>query len=774
MKLLDCAAAPIAAATAAANPETAPEDGIADMSSILFPISTITRTPSSRRKADSAKARGRGKSKVERASVGETENRTIPPEAASKKAAAKVAIPVAVEIAPKTAAKCVASEVKAALENPVLKEASKTELELQKASSAQAGTSNENRFVCFHCNYACRRKCDLENHIVRVHLKLLKTGGEELKCSYCGRSYASRSAFRCHIVRQHLSPNDDVSAGAPTPSRKNCGYCCDVCGRGFENEREMLAHRQVYHATAQPMFWSAFQASKGMLKQCANCARLYRLGRFSDKHMCEGKEEDTALEERARALLRSAPNFRCDSCSLSFIWKLMLRKHRGATHPDAAPLDWNAVNVVQVPHYCGACFMAFDEVTAVAEHECVSVDTQAQRKPHICQHCGRGFRRNSERREHCRLKHGIVDEERESAATQRQKVAVRCPYCDVETAITRNQLMAHIKEAHNIDTETPFACFICNKMFKLKSTLTAHDRTFHPKDEDAAENERILRENQILLNGEPAYHCNACNRHWPSGIRFLAHHRMHSAERKFTCDLCGKQMRTHYLLQKHIQNIHQDIRNHSCDICDKSFHTRQACEEHRRIHTGEKPFACEICGRTFVALNALFTHKRVHNDFFPHACHLCPKKFKVRRSLTLHIRRHTGERPFKCDLCAKTFNSSSRFSYHKKVTHSDNRPFRCQLCGSQFKANRFLTRHMKLHETRTHIHFKRRNNPEFFAAKDGATAAANKAGTEEAHRVPESKDDADNVSALRTLLWPQSDRQIIESGARLDPAAPSI
>lgn len=644
-------------------------------------------------------------------------------------------------------------------------------------SAAHPNDALDERHTCFHCNYTCKRKYDIKRHIVNVHLPRLDSDAEMLTCGICWHSYSSKSALRRHVVRKHFPGNKNESVGAPNFSKAkwNRGYCCDICGRGYEKQREMLAHREVYHATAQPIRWSAFQTSKGKLKDCLNCEGMYRAGRFFDEHSCITKEDTTALEQRMVELLRAKPSFRCDICSFSFLWKPIFRQHREVMHADAASLNWDELDAVEVPHYCSACYMAFDEELAVGQHECVKMELEAKPKSHICPLCGGSYQRKSDYRRHQRLRHGIIDEDGgagDAAESERRKPVIRCPYCET-CAPTRSHMVKHIKNVHDIETESPFLCVVCNKVFKRKATLDTHNQVYHPQGENASDNERILRENQILLNGETAYHCNLCNRNMFNAIRFLAHHRLHFVERKFTCDLCGKQTRTQHQLNTHIKIIHLNIRNYECDICAKSFHSKQSCEEHRRIHTGERPFSCEICGKTFIAMNALFTHKKFHDDFFAHACHLCPKKFKVRRSLTNHIRTHTGERPFQCDMCSKTFNNSSRFSYHKKVTHSDNRPHKCTLCGSRFKANKFLLRHMKLHKTRTHIQFRRRNNPEYFAAQDAA-AAANRNVDAEKGLYEIVSEEVKQVPIIATVLQPQIEYKIIESGSPLATTVGSI
>ena len=107
------------------------------------------------------------------------------------------------------------------------------------------------------------------------------------------------------------------------------------------------------------------------------------------------------------------------------------------------------------------------------------------------------------------------------------------------------------------------------------------------------------------------------------------------------CHLCGKFLKTNYLLQAHIKNIHERniSKNALCGDCGKTFTTKSILRRHiDRMHS-DQIFKCNECGKEFRSKDALMKHVRIyHNGREPVKCPQCDKSFQEDRNLQKHIR----------------------------------------------------------------------------------------------------------------------------------------
>lgn len=305
----------------------------------------------------------------------------------------------------------------------------------------------------------------------------------------------------------------------------------------------------------------------------------------------------------------------------------------------------------------------------------------------------------------------ITNSTHQSDTEEHSNCKFHCMYCQI-VFTAQSDLLRHLKEMHKkckveidltskSESEQPPKKAISDKpnLKKRQERRVVRGRYMTKQPLSKLSGEEVNKA-KVEVDGKVFYRCRECGKTLHSVYTYMWHTRIHTGERPYACNLCHKYFRVSQGLIRHLKETHEQIKKFDCDICGRCFATKRSAEEHRRIHTNERPYICAKCGKSFKQKASLFVHNRSHSTEFPYTCSECPLKFRTKPVLLIHATKHTGEKPYSCDVCGRSFRIKYELKRHKLI-HSEDKPFICKVCSQAFRQKRYLRNHLKLNHNMT-------------------------------------------------------------------------
>ncbi|XP_046421599.1 zinc finger protein 37-like isoform X6 [Neodiprion fabricii] len=194
---------------------------------------------------------------------------------------------------------------------------------------------------------------------------------------------------------------------------------------------------------------------------------------------------------------------------------------------------------------------------------------------------------------------------------------------DLDQQLLRHNRLKHAREEDI--TSRNYPCDSCPKRFPDQNSLARH-RKSHTDDRP--------------------FQCFECHKTFPTSSTLRRHLTLHNPQsRPLPCIFCGRRFLDKASLAKHEQShLAGEQRTHTCDICHKAFMHASDLALHKKNHDPERKFDCEVCGREFNRLNNLQRHMMVHqqvhmqgNNDEALSCDVCGITYKFMSSLTRHM-----------------------------------------------------------------------------------------------------------------------------------------
>ncbi|VVC98043.1 unnamed protein product [Leptidea sinapis] len=504
----------------------------------------------------------------------------------------------------------------------------------------------ESDFKCNQCDKVFSNQLYLRDHQRRTHLGFSKRN----KCPMCDERFTDYWKRVDHMVKVHNAPRVILR--------------CSACERTFDNQRALSRHTKKDH----------------LLERRHKCQE------------CDMKFFSTGSLKRHMAKHTGLRLFQCDVCFKSYGRKNTLREHL-RIHAD----DRRFACV-----HCGQAFVQkCDENSIVVEvdgglllkddDEEEQVNSQGSNKTEVEKHqfnikeillntnatpirchgglgytccfCSQQFPEAKDLKQHVIGGHNDIVKSNFMKGRDMHGYFVKLDITDLqckcgEVIMTLEDLLCHLKHAHNIDIFfdvknhiLPFKfdfgvmrCFMCMNIFNTFKALQEHMNVHYRN-----------------------YICEFCNAGFVSKNNLLRHGAAHKLG-SFTCQICNKEFDTARKKTLHHRSKHAVIKfPHKCGHCDERFkEVWQKYSHLSKVHGVQAPeIKCLACDKVFDTKNAWRLHTtRVHLMQRPHKCDHCEKDFYTKRELASHMVKHTGT---VCPVKVHIKNTKSSIEQNKAI-----------------------------------------------------------------------------------------------------------
>ena len=129
------------------------------------------------------------------------------------------------------------------------------------------------------------------------------------------------------------------------------------------------------------------------------------------------------------------------------------------------------------------------------------------------------------------------------------------------------------------------------------------------------------------------------------------------------CRVCDKEF---YDVDSLVNHREYHLTHRTCCLCQKVMGNKSKLLTHHRSHTKELPYTCQVCDKRFAENSTLRKHEATHGER-NFRCNVCSKAFVRKDYLAKHMLTH--QQTFKCSQCGFVCHNRSDIESHISKMH---------------------------------------------------------------------------------------------------------